>query len=86
MINCTILIRKGTRKKLKGLGRKAQTYDDLINELIERRQNSLNRRRRFLERPFVIEDANTLQRENEKRKTLVGQRFEPLAQQAPGDQ
>jgi predicted CopG family antitoxin len=31
----TILIRNETRERLKHLGIKGQTYDDLINELIE---------------------------------------------------
>ena len=32
--NTTILIRNVTRDKLKRIGRKDQTYDELINELI----------------------------------------------------
>ena len=33
--NSTILIRNKTRELLKQIGRKNQTYDQLINELIE---------------------------------------------------
>jgi len=70
MRNCTILIRKGTREKLKHLGRKTQTYDDLINQLIEKRLK--------MELPMKeIKDKNKV--------TPVGQRFDPLAQQASGE-
>ena len=34
-MDSTILIRNETRKKLKEIGKKSQTYDDIINELIE---------------------------------------------------
>lgn len=88
MSNCTILVRKGTREKLKDLGKKAQTYDDLINELIERRQRSHDRRRTILEArqiSFASEDNHTQHRGDGNKKTLVGQRFDPLAQQVSGD-
>ena len=32
----TIAIEKDTRERLRKLGRKDQTYDDIINELIDR--------------------------------------------------
>jgi hypothetical protein len=35
MSNTTILIRKQTRDGLKNIGRKSQTYNDLIEELID---------------------------------------------------
>jgi len=38
----TILIEIGTRKKLREIGRKNQTYDDLINELIVSKVNNSN--------------------------------------------
>lgn len=43
--NSTILIRNKTRQLLKQIGRKNQTYDQLINELIETKssQDPLNR-------------------------------------------
>ena len=43
--NSTILIRNKTRELLKQIGRKNQTYDQLINELIETKssQDSLDR-------------------------------------------
>jgi hypothetical protein len=37
--NSTIQIRTVTRKRLKQIGRKNQTYDQLINELIETRNS-----------------------------------------------
>lgn len=37
--NSTIVIRSKTRDLLKRIGRKEQTYDQLINELIDRREN-----------------------------------------------
>jgi len=39
----TILIRNETRQRLKHLGMKGQTYDDLINELIETKAKSSDR-------------------------------------------
>jgi predicted CopG family antitoxin len=36
----TIVIKTTTREKLRHIGRKNQTYDQLINELIERKGNS----------------------------------------------
>jgi hypothetical protein len=43
--NSTILIRNKTRELLKKIGRKNQTYDQLINELIKTKsgQDSLDR-------------------------------------------
>ncbi|TVP40448.1 DUF7557 family protein [Candidatus Nitrosocosmicus arcticus] len=38
----TIVIRKETRNKLKYLGRKEQTYDDIISELLEKIEGSVN--------------------------------------------
>ena len=40
-MNTTILIRNETRELLKRLGRKNQTYDQLINELIKRKGRRL---------------------------------------------
>ena len=45
----TILVRNITRERLKHVGEKGQTYDDLINQLIDMKvkntdQNSLDRR------------------------------------------
>jgi hypothetical protein len=37
--NATILVRSKTRDLMKKVARKEQTYDDLINELIEIRSN-----------------------------------------------
>jgi len=37
-MHCCILIGKETRTKLKTIATKAQTYDDIINELIELKQ------------------------------------------------
>jgi hypothetical protein len=34
----TIFLEKRTRDKLRNLGRKDQTYDDIINELIQTRE------------------------------------------------
>jgi hypothetical protein len=39
MSKTTILVESGTRKKLKEIGRKDQTYDALINDLIETKKN-----------------------------------------------
>jgi predicted CopG family antitoxin len=36
----TIFIEKRTREKLRSIGRKEQTYDDVINELIEAKEAS----------------------------------------------
>jgi transcriptional regulator len=36
----TILIKKSTRNKLKVLGNKGDTYDDIIEKLIESKENS----------------------------------------------
>ena len=47
MSKTTILVESKTRENLKQLGTKGQTYDDLINELIEMKRNyqdPLNRR------------------------------------------
>jgi hypothetical protein len=49
MDKSTILIRNITRERLKYVGAKGQTYDDLINQLIDMNvkntdQNSLDRR------------------------------------------
>lgn len=38
-MHCCILIGKETRTKLKTIATKAQTYDDIINELIELKLN-----------------------------------------------
>jgi hypothetical protein len=35
MAKCTILCNSETREKLKQIGKKGQTYDDILNELIE---------------------------------------------------
>jgi hypothetical protein len=37
----TILIRNITRERLKQIGKKGQTYDELINELIALRSNEV---------------------------------------------
>ena len=39
MSKTTILIENATREKLKEIGRKNQTYDTLINDLIETKRN-----------------------------------------------
>lgn len=36
----TIFIEKRTREKLRNIGRKEQTYDDVINELIQKNEAS----------------------------------------------
>lgn len=40
MSKTTILLEKSTRASLRHIGRKDQTYDDLINELISFKQSS----------------------------------------------
>ena len=40
MSKTTILIKTTTREKLRHIGRKNQTYDQLINDLIKRKENS----------------------------------------------
>lgn len=40
MSKTTIVIKTTTREKLRHIGRKNQTYEQLINELIERKGNS----------------------------------------------
>lgn len=40
MSKTTILIRTTTREKLRHIGRKNQTYDQLINQLIKRKEKS----------------------------------------------
>jgi TnpA family transposase len=49
MVKSTILVQNRTRERLKHIGEKGQTYDDLINQLIDMKvnntdQNSLDRR------------------------------------------
>jgi len=39
MEKCTILIKSITRQRLKHIGTKGQTYDQLINELIKAKRN-----------------------------------------------
>lgn len=77
MTTCNILVKRGTRDKLKNLRIKAKTYDDLINELMERRVD-------------IIDGSSILFGDPGERlhnkKVLVGQRFDPLAQQASGGQ
>jgi hypothetical protein len=41
MSKTTILIESTTREKLREIGRKCQTYDKLINELIDTKKRSL---------------------------------------------
>jgi hypothetical protein len=42
MSKSTILIESITREKLKQIGRKGETYDDLINQLLQKKkENSL---------------------------------------------
>jgi hypothetical protein len=43
VVNSTILIRNETRVRLKQIGRKDQTYDELINELIENARSEITR-------------------------------------------
>lgn len=38
MSKCTILLDSDTRERLKQVGRKGQTYDDVIKELIDHRE------------------------------------------------
>ena len=44
MRKSTILIESITRERLKQMGRKGQSYDQLINQLIEKKVNSVDRR------------------------------------------
>ncbi|MGB7638979.1 MAG: hypothetical protein WBL88_15565 [Nitrososphaeraceae archaeon] len=45
MSKSTILIESVTRERLKEIGRKGQSYDQLINQLLEKKRvNSLDRR------------------------------------------
>jgi hypothetical protein len=43
VVNGTILIRNETRVRLKQIGRKDQTYDELINELIKNARTEIRR-------------------------------------------
>ena len=76
MTSCNILVKKGTRDKLKNLRIKAKTYDDLINEMMEQRVD-------VTESSILFGDRGG--RPYNKR-VLVGQRFDPSAQQASGGQ
>lgn len=38
----TILIKKDTREKLRDIGRKQQTYDEIVNELLKKAKGSPN--------------------------------------------
>jgi hypothetical protein len=52
MAKTTILLETSTREELRRIGRKDQTYDDLINELIELKrenQDPLDRRIKALQ-------------------------------------
>lgn len=40
MVKSTILVESKTRRMLKELGKKAQTYDQVINELIQIKRKS----------------------------------------------
>ena len=89
MSTCNILVKKGTREKLKHLGKMTQTYDDLINELIEGRLSPIGRKDWILEgrnRPFKIKDAQTPHRKNENQNMPVAQSIEHLVQQGSGGQ
>ena len=45
MSRSTILVRDETRERLKEIGKKGQSYDELINQLLENKNtNSINRR------------------------------------------
>ena len=46
MGNSTILIKNPTRERLKRIGRKGQTYDEIIDDLLNQKEyeNSLDRR------------------------------------------
>ncbi|MGI0044586.1 MAG: DUF7557 family protein [Nitrososphaeraceae archaeon] len=86
MKNCTILVRTRTREKLKNLGKKAQTYDDLINELIKGKQHLDDRsgNAEVLGASFDVEDMERRHTETEDKKMLIGERHETLVQHAPG--
>jgi hypothetical protein len=52
MAKTTILLETSTREELRRIGRKDQTYDDLINEMIElkrKNQDPLDRRIKTLQ-------------------------------------
>ena len=53
MSKTTILIESDTRRKLKEIGRKNQTYDSLINELIESKRNGDSRDSSLMDWPHV---------------------------------
>ena len=38
----TIILKQETREQLRKIGRKEQTYDDIVNELIKKTKESLN--------------------------------------------
>jgi predicted CopG family antitoxin len=86
MKNCTILVRTRTREKLKNLGKKAQTYDDLINELIKGKRHLDDRsgNAEVLGSSVDVEDTERHQMEAEDKKMIVGERHETLVQHAPG--
>lgn len=48
MTKTTILVESTTRERLRQLGRKNQTYDELINELIETRRTRDSLESRFV--------------------------------------
>ncbi len=42
MLKTSIVLKPNTRDKLKRFGRKEQTYDDIVNELLEKAKESVN--------------------------------------------
>lgn len=57
--NSTILIKSTTRDSLKEIGRKNQTYDQLLLELIKLKRNSQNLRVHRVESLQSLESNNT---------------------------
>ncbi len=42
LMRSSILIKKNTRDELRRVGRKEQTYDDIVNELLKKAKESSN--------------------------------------------
>jgi len=38
----TIKVKLGTKERLKALGSKDQTYDEIVNELLDKQERSIN--------------------------------------------
>jgi predicted CopG family antitoxin len=59
--NSTILVGSNTRERLKKIGCKGQTYDDIINQLIDHKKMNVDSLHRGLENPKSSESHVTQQ-------------------------